>query len=199
MSSDDEKLSENSEEITHISKDPIDKDDKTNDTSEDNQDKKDIQDEKDIEVSYEELSKKYEETYDSLLRAQAEIENIKKRVIKEVENAHKFSIESILQEIIPIYDSLSLSCAIDKNKTNIDKVLEGNRILLDMFQKIFDQNNIIEINPLNDKFDPKYHQAISTVKNSKLDDDIVSEVVQKGYMLNERVIKPALVVVIKNQ
>ena len=198
MSSDDEKLSENSEEITHISKDPIDKDDKTNDTSEDSQDKKDIQDERDIEVSYEELSKKYEETYDSLLRAQAEIENIKKRVIKEVENAHKFSIESILQEIIPIYDSLSLSCSLEQTNIDITRVIEGNKMLLEMFQKIFDQNNIKQINPLNEKFDPKYHQAISTIKDAKQPDDTVSEVVQKGYLLNERVIKPALVVVIKN-
>ena len=71
-------------------------------------------------------------------------------------------------------------------------------MLLDMFQKIFDSNNIKEINPLKEKFDPKYHQAISTIKDAKLANDTVSEVVQKGYLLNERVIKPALVLVIKN-
>ena len=194
MLSDDEKEGVNKEELAQSSHDdPSTNDTKANDDTEDNQDSEKTED------TFESLSKKYEETYDSLLRAQAEIENTKKRVIKEVENAHKYSIESILQEIIPIYDSLSLSCKFDKTNTDIEKVLEGNKMLLDMFQKIFDSNNIKEINPLKEKFDPKYHQAISTVEDTKLADDTVSEVVQKGYMLNDRVIKPALVIVIKNK
>ena len=192
MPSEDEKEAKSKEEPTQGSHDSssnvsVDADDTENNKGS----------EKPIDT-FESLSKKYDETYDSLLRAQAEIENIKKRTIKEVENAHKYSIESILQEIIPIYDSLNLSCKFDKTNTDIEKVLEGNKMLLEMFQKIFDSNNIREINPLEEKFDPKYHQAISTVKDLKLADDTVSEVVQKGYMLNERVIKPALVIVIKN-
>ena len=193
MLSDDEKVGGNKEdELTQSLNDHGDNDNVSSDRSENNQDNDNS------EETLENLAKKYDETYDSLLRAQAEIENIKKRTIKEVENAHKYSIESILQEIIPIYDSLSLSCKVDKTNANIENVLKGNEMLLEMFQKIFDHNNIIEINPLNEKFDPKYHQAISTIKDSKLADDTVSEVVQKGYTLNERVVKPALVIVIKN-
>ena len=189
----DEKVDEKKEEeLTHNVNEP-DVDDETSTDSNDNN-----QDGENSEDAIEDLSKKYDETYDALLRAQAEIENIKKRTIKEVENAHKYSIESILQEIIPIYESLSLSCSLDQTNVDIGKVLEGNKMLLNMFQKIFDQNNIKEINPLNEKFDPKYHQAISTIKDAKLANDTVSEVVQKGYLLNERVIKPALVLVIKN-
>ena len=194
MLSEDEKAVGNKDEELTQSVD----DRSVNDNTVVNNSKND-QDNQNLDSAYETLSKKYDETYDSLLRAQAEIENIKKRVIKEVENAHKYSIESILQEILPIYDSLSLSCTFDKTNTDIEKVLEGNKMLLAMFQKIFDQNNIREINPLNEKFDPKYHQAISTVKDAKLADDTISEVVQKGYTLNERVIKPALVIVIKNK
>ena len=141
---------------------------------------------------------KYEEAYDSLLRAQAEVENIKKRSKKEVENAYKYSIEAILQDIIPIFDSLSLSCSVELNKTDTEKVLEGNKMLLEMFNKIFQAYNINKINPLNEKFDPKYHQAISTIKDEKKKNDIISEVVQTGYILNDRVIKPALVIVVKN-
>tara|TARA_Y100001970_G_scaffold286659_1_gene409381 strand:- start:615 stop:1187 length:573 start_codon:yes stop_codon:yes gene_type:complete len=141
---------------------------------------------------------KYEEAYDSLLRAQAEVENIKKRSKKEVENAYKYSIEAILQDIIPIFDSLSLSCSVELNKTDTEKVLEGNKMLLEMFNKIFEAHNINKINPLNEKFDPKYHQAISTIKDEKKENDIISEVVQTGYILNDRVIKPALVIVVKN-
>ena len=193
MISEDEKVDEKKEEeLTHNVNDLAVDDEASTDSNNNNQDSENSED------TTEDLSKKYDETYDALLRAQAEIENIKKRTIKEVENAHKYSIESILQEIIPIYESLSLSCSLDQTNVDIGKVLEGNKMLLNMFQKIFDQNNIKEINPLNEKFDPKYHQAISTIKDVKLANDTVSEVVQKGYLLNERVIKPALVLVIKN-
>ena len=192
LSEDENEAKNKEEESTQSSYDSTSIDAKADD------DTKNAQDSKEPEDTFESLSKKYEETYDSLLRAQAEIENIKKRVIKEVENAHKYSIESILQEIIPIYDSLSLSCKFDKTKTDMEKVLEGNKMLLGMFQKMFDSNNIREINPIEEKFNPQYHQAISTIKDAKLADDTISEVVQKGYILNERVIKPALVIVIKN-
>jgi len=145
------------------------------------------------------LQKKYDENYDALLRATAEIENIKKRSQKEVENAYKYSTESILQEIIPIYDSLSLSCSLSDKKITKEQLDEGNKLLLSMFQKIFEKNNIEEINPLGESFNPQFHQAISTIENKNEEDDKITEVVQKGYLLSNRVIKPALVIVIKNK
>jgi len=145
------------------------------------------------------LQKKYDENYDALLRATAEIENIKKRSQKEVENAYKYSTESILQEIIPIYDSLSLSCNLRDDKITKEQLDEGNKLLLSMFQKIFEKNNIEEINPQGESFNPELHQAISTIENNNDENDKITEVVQKGYLLNNRVIKPALVIVIKNK
>tara|TARA_B100001173_G_C15743720_1_gene443859 strand:- start:125 stop:673 length:549 start_codon:yes stop_codon:yes gene_type:complete len=145
------------------------------------------------------LQKKHDENYDALLRATAEIENIKKRSQKEVENAYKYSTESILQEIIPIYDSLSLSCNLSDEKTTKEQLDQGNKLLLSMFQKIFEKNNIEEINPQGESFNPEFHQAISTIENNNEENDKITEVVQKGYLLNDRVIKPALVIVIKNK
>jgi len=145
------------------------------------------------------LQKKHDENYDALLRATAEIENIKKRSLKEVENAYKYSTESILQEIIPIYDSLSLSCNLSDEKTTKEQLDQGNKLLLSMFQKIFEKNNIEEINPQGESFNPEFHQAISTIENNNEKNDKITEVVQKGYLLNNRVIKPALVIVIKNK
>ena len=96
-------------------------------TSTNDEDKKDLET-KDTDVAVEEevelseieiLQKKHDENYDALLRAKAEVENIKKRSSKEVENAYKYSIESILQEIIPIYDSLSLSCSLSLSLIHI--------------------------------------------------------------------------------
>ena len=145
------------------------------------------------------LQKKHDENYDALLRATAEIENIKKRSQKEVENAYKYSTESILQEIIPIYDSLSLSCNLSDEKTTKEQLDQGNKLLLSMFQKIFEKNNIEEINPEGESFNPEFHQAISTIENNNEENDKITEVVQKGYLLNNRVIKPALVIVVKNK
>ena len=89
------------------------------------------------------LQKKIDESHDSLLRAKAEVENIKKRSQKEIENAYKYSTESILQEIIPIYDSLSLSCSLIDEKMSKDQLEQGNKLLLSMFQQLFEKNNIL--------------------------------------------------------
>ena len=145
------------------------------------------------------LQKKIDESHDLLLRAKAEVENIKKRSQKDIENAYKYSTESILQEIIPIYDSLSLSCSLSDKKLSKEQLEEGNRLLLSMFQQLFEKNNIQEINPKTESFNPEFHQAVSTIKDSKQKNDTISEVVQKGYLLNDRVIKPALVIVVKNK
>ncbi|MBT5643794.1 MAG: nucleotide exchange factor GrpE [Gammaproteobacteria bacterium] len=175
-------------------------------TSTNDEDKKDLET-KDTDVAVEEevelseieiLQKKHDENYDALLRAKAEVENIKKRSSKEVENAYKYSIESILQEIIPIYDSLSLSCSLSSEKTTKEQLEEGNKLLLNMFKQILEKNNIKEINPEGENFDPELHQAISTIEDKKKKNDDIAEVIQKGYILNGRVIKPALVIVIKN-
>jgi len=177
-----------------------DDDNKINDPDESiNPESEDIQDSEKELSEIEILQKKYDENYDALLRATAEIENIKKRSQKEVENAYKYSTESILQEIIPIYDSLSLSCNLSDDKITKEQLDEGNRLLLSMFQKIFEKNNIEEINPQGESFNPEFHQAISTIESNNEENDKITEVVQKGYLLNNRVIKPALVIVIKNK
>ncbi len=177
-----------------------DDDNKINDPDESiNPESEDIQDSEKELSEIEILQKKHDENYDALLRATAEIENIKKRSQKEVENAYKYSTESILQEIIPIYDSLSLSCNLSDEKITKEQLDQGNKLLLSMFQKIFEKNNIEEINPEGESFNPEFHQAISTIENNNEENDKITEVVQKGYLLNNRVIKPALVIVVKNK
>ena len=84
-------------------------------------------------------------------------------------------------------------------KISKEQLDEGNKLLLSMFQQLFEKNNIQEINPKNELFNPEFHQAVSTIEDSKKEDDVIAEVVQKGYSLNGRVIKPALVIVVKNK
>tara|TARA_B100000902_G_C26917208_1_gene719855 strand:+ start:58 stop:600 length:543 start_codon:yes stop_codon:yes gene_type:complete len=142
---------------------------------------------------------KYEETYDALLRAKAEVENIKKRSEKEVSNAYKFSTESLFLDLIPIYESLDLAVSQDEKNINADNLVEANKLLKNMFDSLLQKNSLEVISPAEgDKFDPNLHQAIKTSKDDKKENNTIQEVLQKGYKLIDRVIKPALVVVIKN-
>ena len=154
----------------------------------------------DVEEQEEEktLEEKYDETYDALLRAKAEVENIKKRSEKEISNAYKFSTEGIFLDLIPIFESLDIAITQASETTNIDNLIEGNKLLKSMFDTFLEKNSLEVINPVDQKFDPNLHQAIKTVKDDSKENNFVSEVLQKGYRLVDRVIKPALVVVIKN-
>jgi molecular chaperone GrpE len=154
----------------------------------------------DVEEQEEEktLEEKYDETYDALLRAKAEVENIKKRSEKEISNAYKFSTEGIFLDLIPIFESLDIAITQASETTNIDNLIEGNKLLKSMFDTFLEKNSLEVINPVDQKFDPNLHQAIKTVKDDSKENNFVSEVLQKGYKLVDRVIKPALVVVVKN-
>jgi molecular chaperone GrpE len=154
----------------------------------------------DVEEQEEEktLEEKYDETYDALLRAKAEVENIKKRSEKEISNAYKFSTEGIFLDLIPIFESLDIAITQASETKNIDNLIEGNKLLKSMFDTFLEKNSLEVINPVDQKFDPNLHQAIKTAKDDSKENNFVSEVLQKGYKLVDRVIKPALVVVIKN-
>lgn len=154
----------------------------------------------DVEEQEEEktLEEKYDETYDALLRAKAEVENIKKRSEKEISNAYKFSTEGIFLDLIPIFESLDIAITQASETTNINNLIEGNKLLKSMFDTFLEKNSLEVINPVDQKFDPNLHQAIKTAKDDSKENNFVSEVLQKGYKLVDRVIKPALVVVIKN-
>ena len=133
------------------------------------------------------------------LEAKAEVENIKKRSEKEISNAYKFSTESIFLDLIPIFESLDIAVSQDTDSLSKENLIEGNKLLKNMFDSLLEKNSLEVINPINEKFDPNLHQAIKTIENDKKDDNTVDEVLQKGYKLVGRVIKPALVVVIKNK
>jgi molecular chaperone GrpE len=144
------------------------------------------------------LEEKYSETYDALLRAKAEVENIKKRSEKEISNAYKFSTEGVFLDLIPIFESLDIAVTQDSKNITLESLQEGNKLLKNMFDSFLEKNSLEVINPTDQKFDPNLHQAIKTVKNEKKENNTIDEVLQKGYKLLDRVIKPALVVVIKN-
>ena len=135
-----------------------------------------------------------QEHHDAWLRAKAEADNTRKRAQTEIANAHKFALESFTSELLAVKDSLE--AALGTESVTVDSLRGGVELTLKQLKTVFDKFNIVEINPGGAKFDPHRHQAISMV-DADVEPNTVVQVLQKGYLLNERVIRPALVTVAK--
>ncbi|HIF50501.1 MAG TPA: nucleotide exchange factor GrpE [Thiotrichaceae bacterium] len=154
----------------------------------------------DIETLQALLEKEKEQSQanrDSALRAQAEMENLRKRTTRDIENAHKYALEKFVNELLPIIDSLSLGMTAAETAENVDELREGMDLTLKMFSSAIDKFGVKEINPQGDKFNPEQHEAISMQEIEGTESNTVVAVMQKGYELNGRLVRPAMVVVSK--
>ena len=134
------------------------------------------------------------ENHDKFLRAHAEMDNVRRRAQEEVSRAHKFAIESFAESLLPVKDSLEL--ALKADAPTVESIREGVEATLRQLATAFEKNRLLEIDPAGKKFDPNLHQAISTVPSGpSAPPKTVVSVLQKGYMINERVLRPALVTV----
>jgi len=131
---------------------------------------------------------------DAWLRAKAEGDNIRKRAVLDVANAHKYAIDGFATELLAVKDSLEAALSIEQ--VSLDNLKSGVELTLKQLNSAFDKFHLNEINPVGDKFDPHRHQAISTIPSDAAPNTVV-QVLQKGYALNDRVIRPALVTVSK--
>ncbi len=137
------------------------------------------------------------ELEDTILRLRAELDNSQKRSVTEVEKAHKYGVERLLLELLPVVDNLENALKnLSKDVSDSDK--EGIELTLKSFESALDKFGISPIYPISEDFDPIQHEAVSVVKDEKHADNKIVEVMQKGWKLYERVIRPARVVVIKN-
>ena len=135
-----------------------------------------------------------QEHHDAWLRAKADADNIRKRAQADIAAAHKYAIENFSTELLAVKDSLEAALAV--NTITMDNLKSGVELTLKQLNSVFDRFNLAEINPTGQKFDPRRHQAISTVE-SAAEPNTVVQVFQKGYLLNDRVIRPAMVSVAK--
>ena len=137
------------------------------------------------------------ELEDTVLRLRAELDNSQKRSVAEIEKAHKYGIERLLLELLPVVDNLENALNnLSENVSESDK--EGIDLTLKSFESALDKFGISPIYPISEDFDPIQHEAVSVVKDEKHAENKIVEVMQKGWRLHERVIRPARVVVIKN-
>lgn len=149
-----------------------------------------------LEESLRQAELKASEHHDAWLRAKAETENVRRRAQDEVAKASKFAAERFASAMLPVKDSLEAALAID-NQT-AEALREGVALTLKQLVAAFEGAHLSEEDPLGQKFDPNKHQAISTV-DSDAEPNTVVTVLQKGYLLNERVIRPAMVMVAKSK
>ncbi len=135
-----------------------------------------------------------QEHHDAWLRAKAETENIRKRAVTDVANAHKYAVENFAAELLAVKDSLEAALAVET--ATVESLKNGVELTLKQLASAFEKFKLAELNPAGEKFDPHRHQAISMVPADAPPNTVV-QVLQKGYALHDRVIRPALVTVAK--
>ena len=141
-----------------------------------------------------EAQAKADENWERYLRAAAETDNVRKRAARDVENAHKFAIERFGKELLAVTDGLEMALAAADN-ASIESLLEGSRATLKLLGTTMERFGISVIDPEGEPFDPELHEAISVQPSDTVEPGTVLNVVQKGYVLNGRLLRPAMVVV----
>lgn len=146
------------------------------------------------------LRKALDEAREQVLRTQAEMQNLRRRVERDVENAHKFALDKFVDDLLPVVDNLErATAAVDPAQRQasalIERVMEGVELTLRGFLDALGRHNVQPLNPAGEVFDPAFHQAVATVPDSQIAANRVVDVLQRGYTLNGRLVRPAMVVV----
>lgn len=135
---------------------------------------------------------------DNLLRVRAETENARKRMERDLDNARKFALEKFATELLNVNDSLELGAEAANNEAaTLESVREGINLTLKQLHDVLEKFSVLEINPVNQKFDPQWHEAMAMQAVPNVENGTVLFVAQKGYQLNDRLLRPARVIVAK--
>ena len=163
------------------------------------------EDEAEIQISREDLDTlqrdldqalaKADEHWKLYLGAHAEMENLRKRTEREVQNAHKFALERFFSELLPVRDSLEMGLTAASGDIDVPKLREGVELTLKQLVAAMEKFGAREVNPLGVRFDPNLHEAMAMVPTGEAEPNTVIQVIQKGYVLNERLIRPAKVII----
>jgi molecular chaperone GrpE len=142
---------------------------------------------------------KADENWDIALRTKAEMENVKRRTDKDVDNARKFALEKFANELLAVRDSMEMGLtAAQEEGADIAKIIEGTELTGKMLASAMEKFKVVQLDPMGETFNPDHHQAISMQPSPEQENNTVMAVMQKGYLLNDRLLRPAMVVVVKN-
>lgn len=132
---------------------------------------------------------------EAMLRMQAEMENLRKRLIRDLEKSRKLALEKIMKDLLQVWDSLERGLEVDAQSLTVESLVEGQELTLKMLEKVMQDHDLEIIDPAGQPFDPELHQAMTVLPAADVDENTVIEVLQKGFMLHDRLIRPAMVVV----
>ncbi|MET0092522.1 MAG: nucleotide exchange factor GrpE [Sedimenticola sp.] len=150
----------------------------------------------DLRLLLEDARAKADEHWDQLVRARAESENQRKRHERELENAHKFALERFVSELLAVRDSMELGLgAAQDGSADVEKLIEGTELTLKLLSDVMERFEVEQIDPVGEPFNPEFHQAMSIQPREDVPPNTVVTVVQKGYTLNGRLVRPAMVMV----
>ena len=151
-----------------------------------------------LKKELEEAKLKNHETWDKAVRIQAEMENLKRRTQKDLEDAHKFTLTNFGKALLPVFDSVVLGLqAATGDSEEVKKFREGSELTIKQFEALFEKFNILAIDPIGQPFSAEFHQAVLVQVAEDAEPNTVINVFQKGYTLNGRLLRPAMVVVAK--
>jgi len=146
----------------------------------------------------EQLREELEAAKAEQLRALAELENVRKRARRDVENAHKFAVEKLAEELLTVKDSLEMGLkAAEDEEPNVEQLKEGKEMTLRQLTGVMERAGVAELDPQGEAFNPEFHEAMTMQETSEQDPDTVVTVIQKGYLLKGRLLRPARVIVAK--
>ncbi len=153
-----------------------------------------------LQLMLEDARSKADEHWNQLLRTRAEVENMQRRHERELENAHKFALDRFAADILAVRDSMELGLEAANNEAaDVESIREGTKLTLKLLSDVMEKFNIVQISPEGEPFNPEFHQAMSTQPRDDVPPNTVVAVMQKGYTLNDRLIRPAMVMVSQGQ
>jgi molecular chaperone GrpE len=153
---------------------------------------------KDLEDKLHSKEEEVKETYERLLRVSAEFENYKKRSAREMEEFRKFANQSLIKEMLSVVDNLELAMNSTDSQKAVDKgVVEGLEMTHREILKVFERFNVKPIDAKNQAFDPSFHEAVMQEETDEFPENTVINEMQKGYLIHDRLLRPAMVVVAK--
>jgi len=152
----------------------------------------------DLQTQLEEAQQSAKDNWDKVLRAQAEMENLKRRNAKDLENAHKFALDGFVKALLEVKDSLAMGLkTANEEKATIEHIIEGLEMTDKVFLSTMEKFGVETINPTDEVFNPEFHEAVTMVPMPDKKSNSVLEVVQVGFTLNGRLVRPAMVIVVQ--
>ena len=146
-----------------------------------------------LNAELQQAKKESEENYQRLLRAQADFDNFRRRTQKEKEDLAKYASQKLIEEIVPVLDNFERAMATKPGTPEVESFAKGMDMIFRQLQQVLEQEGLQAMNTVGEAFNPEFHQAIMQVESDEHEEGIVVEEVQRGYMLKDRVLRPAMV------